>query len=405
MKSFDVVIVGAGPAGMAAAVAARKSAASVAVIDDNHSPGGQIWRNAGPFPEFSSCGAEFFPATRLIDADSGRRLLTVDGSEVYQIAYSKLVLATGARELFLPFPGWTLPGVFGVGGLQALAKSGLPVEGKRIIVAGTTPLLLAVAAFLEQHGARVPLIAEQASWSSLAGFTRRLLVHPSKIRQAVQLKRSLLSTSFLPNTWVTRAAGTESLEQVTLLHKGREIHERCDYLAVAYGFAPNTELAQLLGCELHDGFVAVDSHQQTSIPHIFCAGEPTGLGGADKSLLEGTIAGHAATGSFPRTNRSKVIHFTRALKQGFALRPELKSAVTPETIVCRCEDVPFSRLKQASNWREAKLHFRCGMGPCQGRVCGPAVEYLFGWKPSSVRPPVFATALQSLIEIKETTHL
>ena len=209
MKTFDIVIVGAGPAGMAAAIAARKSDASVAVIDDNQTPGGQIWRAGGPFPDFSSSGAQFIPGARVIDGDHARKQLTVETSEVFQIGYSKLILATGARELFLPFPGWTLPGVFGVGGLQALAKSGLSVAGKRIIVAGTGPLLLAVAAYLEQHGARVPLIAEQAGWRSLGAFATALLRHPSKIKQAMDIKKSILRTKYLPNCWVTNVSGTQ----------------------------------------------------------------------------------------------------------------------------------------------------------------------------------------------------
>lgn len=389
---------------MAAAVAARKSNATVAVVDDNPTAGGQIWRNAGPFTEFASCGAEFIPGSRVISADAPKKRLTIEAGEVFHITYSKLILTTGARELFLPFPGWTLPGIFGVGGLQALAKSGLSVEGKRIIVAGTGPLLLAVAAYLEQHGARVPLIAEQASWKSLTRFAGSLLRHPSKIKQALQIKRALLSTSYLPDTWVKRATGTNLIEQVTLYHQGREIKERCDYLAVAYGFAPNTELAELLGCKLDGNFVEVSQNQQTSVSDIFCAGEPTGLGGVDKSLQEGKIAGFSATGAHIAPNRSTTTHFTKVLNQAFALRSELKATVTPDTMVCRCEDVPFGRLQQAANWREAKLHFRCGMGPCQGRVCGPAVEFLFGWKSASIRPPIFTTALQSLIEPKETTY-
>lgn len=399
MKNFDIVIVGAGPAGMAAAIAARKSAASVAVIDDNHAPGGQIWRGGGPFPDFSSSGAEFIPGARVIDGDHSRKQLTVEASEVFQVGYTKLILATGARELFLPFPGWTLPGVFGVGGLQALAKSGLSVAGKRIIVAGTGPLLLAVAAYLEQHGARVPLIAEQAGWRSLGAFATALLRHPSKIKQAVEIKKSILRTKYLPNCWVTRASGA----MVTLRHNGKQFQEQCDYLAVAYGFAPNTELAQLLGCELKGNVVKVDQNQQTTVENIYCVGEPTGLGGVDESLVEGEIAGHAACGKFPKISRQTASHFSRALNRAFALRPELRDAVTPETIVCRCEDVPFSRLQQAKSWREAKLHFRCGMGPCQGRVCGPALEYLFGWKAESIRPPIFPATLQNLI-IKETIH-
>jgi NADPH-dependent 2,4-dienoyl-CoA reductase/sulfur reductase-like enzyme len=403
MKSFDIVIVGAGPAGMAAVMAARKSGASVAVIDDNHAPGGQIWRGAGPFLDFSSSGAQFISNTPVIDANAHQKRLTLDSREVTHVAYSKLILATGARELFVPFPGWTLPGVFGVGGLQALAKSGLSVAGKRIIVAGTGPLLLAVAAYLEQHGARVPLIAEQAAWRSLLAFGGALLGHPSKIKQALQIKKSILRTRYFPNCWVTAASGTKHVEEVTLLHNGKQLHERCDYLAVAYGFAPNTELAQLLGCELSGSLVRVDQYQQTTVRGVYCAGEPTGLGGVDESLIEGEIAGYAASEKFPELSRKRTAHFSRALNFAFALRPELRHAVTPDTIVCRCEDVPFGRLQQARSWREAKLHFRCGMGPCQGRICGPAVEYLFGWKPDSIRPPIFPATLENLIT-KETIH-
>jgi len=403
MKAFEVVIVGAGPAGMAAAVAARKSGASVAVIDDNYTAGGQIWRGAGPFKDFDSSGTTFLAGARVIDGGPTRRQLTVEANDVFQIGYSKLILATGARELFLPFPGWSLPNIFGVGGLQALAKSGLSVRGKRIIVAGTGPLLLAVAAYLQDHGARVPLIAEQASWSNLRSFGIALLRHPSKLRQALQIKRSILSTSYLPDCWVTGATGTTSLQEVTLTHAGKQIRERCDYLATAYGFVPNTELPQLLGCRLNGKLVAVDKYQQTSMPDIYCAGEPTGLGGVDESVLEGEIAGYAATGKLINPSRKNTAHFSQALNRAFALRPELRAAVTPETIVCRCEDVPYSRLRQASSWREAKLHFRCGMGPCQGRICGPAVNYLFDWTAESIRPPIFPTQLQNLIT-KEPIH-
>ncbi len=400
MKHYDIVIVGAGPAGMAAARAAFKSTSSILVVDDNQTPGGQIWRGAE-----LAIAADFLPGARVIDGNSAEQQLTVETSSVFQLSYSKLILCTGARELFLPFPGWTLPNVFGVGGLQAIAKSGLSVQGKRVVVAGSGPLLLAVAAYLQEHGATVPVIAEQAGWNSLAKFSLALLQHPDKLKQALEIKKSLLGTRYLPNCWVIKASGNSQVEQVTLLHEGRQVEERCDYLAVGYGFVPNTELAQLLGCELAGSFVAVDKRQQTSIPGIYCAGEPTGLGGVDESVLEGEIAGYAATASFPRISRRQTTHFSQILESAFRLRSELFQPSAPDTIICRCEDVPLGRLQTANSWHEAKLHFRCGMGPCQGRICGPIVQHYFGWTQKSVRPPIFPTKLENLIVIKETTHL
>jgi NADPH-dependent 2,4-dienoyl-CoA reductase/sulfur reductase-like enzyme len=157
-----------------------------------------------------------------------------------------------------------------------------------------------------------------------------------------------------------------------------------------------------MGCRLQNGFVQVNDFQQTSQPNIFCAGEPTGIGGVELSLVEGQIAGLAAIGKEDDARkllsaRRKMRGFAEALDQTFALRPELKGLASAETIVCRCEDVKYGQLAQQRSWRAAKLHTRCGMGACQGRVCGPAAQFLLGWTPESVRPPIFPVALENLI--------
>ena len=139
---------------------------------------------------------------------------------------------------------------------------------------------------------------------------------------------------------------------------------------------------------------------------VFCAGEPTGIGGVELAIVEGQIAGLAAGGrSGEGSNNCLVIGTRHAASRGasirhFALRPELKNLPSAETIVCRCEDVSYSRLQQQTSWRAAKLHTRCGMGPCQGRVCGPATQFLFKWKPDSVRPPVFPARVESLAGLR-----
>jgi NADPH-dependent 2,4-dienoyl-CoA reductase/sulfur reductase-like enzyme len=146
----------------------------------------------------------------------------------------------------------------------------------------------------------------------------------------------------------------------------------------------------------------VDERQQTSITNVYSAGEATGIGGLELALVEGEIAGFAAAGASARARtlfaaRDRYHKFAEALEHAFAPREELKSLPREETLICRCEDVTLARVRSCTGWREAKLHTRCGMGPCQGRVCGAVVEFLLGWKPESVRPPVFPTRIESLI--------
>jgi D-hydroxyproline dehydrogenase subunit alpha len=172
---------------------------------------------------------------------------------------------------------------------------------------------------------------------------------------------------------------------------------------------PNIELPLALDCQLHDGFVQADEWQCSSVENIYCAGELTGIGGADAALIEGQIAGLAASDCrdaaqelFPR--RASWRRFGSALAIAFALRNEVACLAMPDTLVCRCEDVRFDKLKDFSGWRDAKLQTRCGMGSCQGRVCGAATKVLFGWGMESVRPPVFPARVGSLRCEKANGH-
>ena len=242
-RSFDVLVVGAGPAGMAAACSAA-AVAQVGVIDDNPAAGGQIWRGERSsewFTRFSSCGAELVKGTRVLGRLTSNSLLTDAGA----IEFGKLILCTGARERFLPFPGWTLPGVMGAGGLQAMVKGGMPIEGKRVVVAGSGPLLLAVAAYVKSRGARVIWVAEQSSRAKLRAFAKALLREPAKLVQGAGLIAKLLGTPVRTGSWPIRAEGAGKLERVTVHPGARRIE--CDYLACGFGLLPNNELASLLG--------------------------------------------------------------------------------------------------------------------------------------------------------------
>jgi D-hydroxyproline dehydrogenase subunit alpha len=400
---FDVIVIGAGPAGLAAAARVAESGASVAMVDDNPRPGGQIWRASHLPDPWLRSQVELFSGARVFAAPVPGTLALERSDGDLQLRYRSLILATGARERFLPFPGWTLPNVMGAGGLQALAKSGLPIAGKRIVVAGSGPLLLAVAKYVRDHRADVPLIAEQADSSALIRFAFGLIAKPAKLIQAIELRSGLLGVRYLTGCWPVAAHGTGKLESVTLQRNGKTWTEPCDYLACGFGLIPNVELPALFGCRMSETGVGVDENQQTSVANIYCAGEVTGIGGLDLALVEGEIAGYSAAGNtqaarklFPARESNR--HFAAALERAFAPRKELRTLPQDDTIVCRCEDVTYGRVRQCANWREAKLHTRCGMGPCQGRVCGGAAEFLFGWKPESVRPPVLPVRLGSLAQ-------
>lgn len=410
---FDVAVVGAGPAGIAAALAAADSGRTVGLIDDNPAAGGQIWRaaynSARPpasstwFGRLQKSAVQIVRGTRVFHAANSELAAESDDSAI-QISYGKLILATGARELFLPFPGWTLPNVMGAGGLQALVKSGLDISGKRIVIAGTGPLLLAVAAYARKCGAKVIGICEQTTRPRMARFGLKMMLVPGKAAEAVRFAYDLRGIPHWTDCWPVAAFGNRRVETVRISREGQTSEIECDYLACGFHLIPNVELPRMCGCRLQENLVRVDEYQQTSVPGIFCAGEPTGIGGLDLALVEGEMAGYAATNWGDRAKhlfvkRVRFQKVVRILQEAFPLRPELKNLARPDTLVCRCEDVPHERLSEHGGWRAAKLHTRCGMGPCQGRVCGPAAEFLFGWQNDSVRPPLFPVRCSSLAAI------
>jgi NADPH-dependent 2,4-dienoyl-CoA reductase/sulfur reductase-like enzyme len=409
--NFEVLVVGAGPAGIAATCAAAESGKHVGIVDAAPTPGGQIWLSAQAtkhdrqasawLRRFERCGGKLISSATVVAQPRPGELLVETDEGALELGWQKLVLATGARELFLPFPGWTLPNVLGAGGLQAQMKSGLPVNGKKVVVAGSGPLLFAAAYSLRQSGADVRCIAEQAPLSRVMSFSSQLLSHPGKLRQSIQISTRLVGVPYHTSCWPVRAEGMERVESVSLTDGRKSWTEPCDYLACGFGLVPNVEMPLFFGCALHGGVVQVNDQQETSVPGVFCAGEPTGVGGVDCALVEGEIAGLTAAGRTSEAvrlfgKRRRWHDFRRALSAAFRLREELKTIAAADTLVCRCEDVSFGRLCQFSSWREAKLQTRCGMGPCQGRICGAATRTLFGWGMESVRPPVLPSRIETL---------
>ncbi|BAN25217.1 FAD-dependent oxidoreductase [Caballeronia insecticola] len=415
IEHADIAIVGAGPAGLSAARIAAQSGARVVLIDDNPRPGGQIWRQGptlAPAAQLRRWLDEtraqpnlvVMNATKVGAAPGDKALLLEREGAPLTLRYSKLILATGARERLLPFEGWTLPGVTGAGGLQALVKGGLPVRGERIVVAGSGPLLLAVADTARRHGADVRAVIEQAPLGRVAKFVASLAWTPGKLAQAVALGVACYRTESV----VVKAHGATRVEAVTIRTRGLDTTIAADRIACGYGLVPNALLALALGCAIDaadgaDGAIRVDATQRTSLDDIFAAGECTGIGGMELASVEGALAAHAAL-ALPadarlirERERDRWRAFAGRVARAFELGAAARAMPPADTVLCRCEDVTLGEVARHADWRDAKLHTRCGMGPCQGRVCGEAASVWFGWPRASVRPPFAPVRIDTLI--------
>jgi NADPH-dependent 2,4-dienoyl-CoA reductase/sulfur reductase-like enzyme len=410
----QIAIVGAGPAGLSAALAAAPSGQKILVLDDNPRPGGQIWRQGPATPTAPGLrtlldqlaafrNVEILPVSRVIAAgDRDELCIEQAGSWVSMCRFDTLILATGARELSLPFVGWTLPGVTGAGGLQAMIKGGVPVAGERVVLAGSGPLLIAAALTAQQHGAKVVAIVEQTSPRALRRFGMGLWRHPSKLGQAGAYAWALRGVPYLHGSVLRAVHGTERVTGVHIERADGSTRDiDCDRVACGFGLVPNVQLAQALGCALRKDAVAVDADQRSSRGNVLAAGECTGVGGMELACATGTLAGLVASGqgrraAAARRQVSRWQHFATQVGKYFALSSRARRPPPPEVLLCRCEDVAYGEVAGRIDWRDAKLHTRCGMGPCQGRVCGSAAGVLLGWDTGSPRPPWAAAKLSSL---------
>lgn len=415
---FDVLIIGAGPAGLAAAQIAAGGGEHVGVIDDNPQAGGQIWRHGpkAPAPKKAQAllqslshmsNVSLMHNTRVVQQLAPDCLLLEGLQHSCVVRFRRLILATVARERLLPFPGWTLPGVTGAGGLQALIKGGMPVAGQRIVIAGSGPLLFAAAATAQAHGATVVAIIEQSPPAALARFLASLCYTPGKLAQAAWLRFGLRGTPYLLDSHVISASGQANLEQIQVRHGTRQITLACDRLACGYGLLPNLRMAQALQCAQDGPAIRVDALQRTSLPNVFAAGECTGIGGMELSFIEGQIAAYAALGNEPAARalfkqRAKWQRFAARLAEHFSLSSALRNLPDADTLICRCEDISYAAVTAHSDWRNAKLHTRCGMGPCQGQICGTAAGFCLGWPDPAIRAPFTPSRIGTLMQTCDT---
>ncbi|WP_030274238.1 NAD(P)/FAD-dependent oxidoreductase [Streptomyces sp. NRRL B-24484] len=434
-EPYDLAVIGAGPAGLAAAVTAAGLGLRCALLDTAERPGGQYYRHPPPglgaarpdrlhhhWPAFTALLARLDTQVRAgrIDHLAGHHVWTAEPGEPWRlhavvgpagtgsavVEARDVLLATGAYERQLPFPGWTLPGVVTAGGAQAMLKAGLVLPGRRIVVAGSGPLLLAAAASLAAAGARVPAVVEAGDY---LGYARAptalgaLAANPGKLAEGARHAALLLRhrVRLRPRSAVVEVHGEDRVTGVTVARldsawrpvpgTGRRI--ACDAVAVGHGLLPQIELATELGAPTRtcpDGAVAlvVDERLRTGLPGLWAAGETCGVGGADLALVEGEIAAREIAGrpvpAALRAARRRRRAFADLLAAAHRPGPGWTDWLTPETDVCRCEEVPVARIREAveelgaGDARTVKLLTRAGMGWCQGRMCGPAVACLAG---------------------------
>ncbi|UQA96925.1 FAD/NAD(P)-dependent oxidoreductase [Streptomyces halobius] len=449
-EPYDLAVIGAGSAGLAGAVAAGELGLSVALLDTATHIGGQFYRT--PAPALGAVRPEALHHDWSAYADLRRRLKQSEvrhlpGHHVWSVTHDEeadgpwavhavtgadgggecpvrvraraVLLATGAYERQLPFPGWTLPGVVGAGGAQAMLKSGLVLPGRRVVVAGSGPLLLAVASSLAAAGAKVPAVVEASGYLRYARRPRALVTNPHKAAEALVHGAALLwhRVRVRLRSAVTEVHGTDRVEAVTVTRldrdwcpirgAGRRID--CDALAVGHGLVPRIELVTALGCAtrpLSDGTrgLALDGLQETSVRGLWAAGETGGVGGVQLARVEGELAGVAAASRILgrpahggrvrelRRRRGRMRAFADAMTAAHAPGPGWSRWLTDDTDVCRCEEVTAGRIREAieglgaRDARTVKLLTRAGMGWCQGRMCGPSVACLTA-REQAAEPP------------------
>ncbi|MFI6673388.1 FAD-dependent oxidoreductase [Kribbella sp. NPDC050470] len=449
----EVAVVGGGPAGVAAALAAADAGVSVLLIDSALAVGGQFNRQvalAGERPELFQHGWKAFVArrdrlaahpliTHLAETsvwalEQGNKLWVQRGPadsvgrELFAVEAKAIVLATGAYDRVLPFPGWDLPGVYSAGAAQALAKGQRVAVGKRVLVAGTGPFLLPVAESLVGVGAEVVALLEANSIKTVRrGWATDPLVATGKLREALGYG-VLLARHRIPlkhGSTVIAAHGDERVEAVTVARvdadwmpiAGTERRVEVDAVCLGFGFNAQLELVVSARCELTTGpdggpAVVVDANQQTTTPGVYAAGELTGIGGADLAASEGRVAGAAAARQAVSQGAHKKVvkgrRFAVALAKAYPVRGGWRAWSGPETVVCRCEEVTRGDIEEAvaergvADGRALKLTSRAGLGLCQGRVCSRTVAALAGPNdvpdPSMKRPIAVPVRLRDLAE-------
>ena len=421
-RQMDLVVVGAGPAGLSAACAARECGLDVTLVDEQSAPGGQLFRNietplaqalldekeraAGTalVERFRRSGVNYYPDTQVWGIEPHKVYCTRNGKGE-TLAAAGVVIAPGGMERPVPFPGWTLPGVMGAGGADILLRSGGTLSAdpdEPVVLAGNGPLLLLLLGHLIDHGVKIAAWLDTGRWSHRflsAGLMPAGILDPAYMTKGIRMGLRALTSGvpIIRGVSDIRAEGTEHLERVTYRAGGETHVIETGTLLRHEGIIPRTHMLNSMGAEHRWDSVqrymypVTDENGATSIDGVYMAGDGSYVHGGDASLAKGALAGidaarrigvisdeEAAYRSAPVRRRLRRMRMGRAfLRWVFAPNPKIFD-VPDETMVCRCECVTAGDIRRAvgegyEDVNEVKRFTRCGMGHCQGRMCGPGL--------------------------------
>ena len=456
IQTVDLVIIGAGPAGMACALDATRAGLDVVVLDENPLPGGQIYRNAGcsPLPDAGLLGDDYtygvelvtrfaraplrywpdtlvWQITRALEISFTRRS---GGAASGQIRAKAVVIANGAYERPCPVPGWTLPGVMGVGAAQTLFKSSAMLPDGPVVLAGSGPLMYLFACQLVRAGRPPAAILDTTPsrnyWRALADLPGALRT-PTYLLKGRRLLSAIQRSGIPHIRHVTQLSvqGDARAEAVQYTAKGHTSTLAASVVLLHQGVVPNVQLTRSIGCE-HRWDEAqlcwhprTDTWGETTVPNLFIAGDGGGIHGAIAAETAGALTALTVShrlGALSLDARDEqAAPLRRQLDRHRAVRPFLDTLYRPadvfrrpadETIVCRCEEISAGEIRAMARLgctgpNQSKSFSRCGMGPCQGRLCGLTVAELLAEahaKPVAevgyyrIRPPIKPVSLGDL---------
>lgn len=416
-EQYDVVVIGAGPAGLAATTATARAGLSTLLLDENAGPGGQVWRAIGATPVKNEAllGADYWSGAEIARAarDSGAEIIhratvwsldrnlelgvSVGGGSAF-IKAKRVIIATGAQERPFPIPGWTLPGVMTAGAAQTMLKSSGLVPDGPTVLAGQGPLLWLLAAQILRLGGRIDRVLDttpRANYLAALPHAFAFMTSLYFVKGLAMMREVRAKVKVTTGVTELAAAGTDRLESVSYVTAGgRRETLPVELLLLHHGVVPNVNLAMAAGVEHRWNELqlcwtpVLDADGNSSLPGIAIAGDGAGIGGAQAALWRGRIAAERAIKALRPT--AKVSDLSPQLKRAERGRAFLDILFKPakqfripqgDTIVCRCEEITAKDVLDsvaigATGPNQLKAYRRTGMGPCQGRLCGLTVTEL-----------------------------